>query len=165
MIEAKHMPQFVQRHAADVLQVAAARRPADVAAIRVPRLGGVENDVGFGALDDLGMEDETTATLKALLRKPTGLVLLTGPTGSGKTTVIYAALVHILERTGPSISLATVEDPVEFNLVGINQVQVRENIGLNFAAALRSFLRQDPNIILVGEIRDFETAEIAVKAA
>jgi type IV pilus assembly protein PilB len=87
---------------------------------------------------------------------------VTGPTGSGKTNTLYSSIAKI---NTPETNIMTAEDPVEFNLVGVNQVQVRENIGLNFAAALRSFLRQDPNIILVGEIRDFETAEIAVKAA
>ena len=90
------------------------------------------------------------------------MVLVTGPTGSGKTNTLYSSISRI---NTPETNIMTAEDPVEFNLVGINQVQVRENIGLNFAAALRSFLRQDPNTILVGEIRDFETAEIAVKAA
>jgi type IV pilus assembly protein PilB len=90
------------------------------------------------------------------------MVLVTGPTGSGKTNTLYSSIAKI---NTPETNIMTAEDPVEFNLSGINQVQVRENIGLNFAAALRSFLRQDPNIILVGEIRDFETAEIAVKAA
>jgi type IV pilus assembly protein PilB len=89
-------------------------------------------------------------------------VLVTGPTGSGKTNTLYSSISRI---NTPETNIMTAEDPVEFNLVGVNQVQVRENIGLNFAAALRSFLRQDPNIILVGEIRDFETAEIAVKAS
>jgi type IV pilus assembly protein PilB len=90
------------------------------------------------------------------------MVLVTGPTGSGKTNTLYSSISRI---NTPETNIMTAEDPVEFNLLGVNQVQVRENIGLNFAAALRSFLRQDPNIILVGEIRDFETAEIAVKAA
>jgi type IV pilus assembly protein PilB len=90
------------------------------------------------------------------------MVLVTGPTGSGKTNTLYSSISRI---NTPETNIMTAEDPVEFNLPGINQVQVRESIGLNFAAALRSFLRQDPNIILVGEIRDFETAEIAVKAA
>jgi type IV pilus assembly protein PilB len=90
------------------------------------------------------------------------MVLVTGPTGSGKTNTLYSSISKI---NTPETNIMTAEDPIEFNLHGINQVQVRENIGLNFAAALRSFLRQDPNIILVGEIRDFETAEIAVKAA
>jgi len=90
------------------------------------------------------------------------MVLVTGPTGSGKTNTLYSSISRI---NTPETNIMTAEDPVEFNMVGVNQVQIRENIGLNFAAALRSFLRQDPNIILVGEIRDFETAEIAVKAA
>ena len=90
------------------------------------------------------------------------MVLVTGPTGSGKTNTLYSSISKI---NTSETNIMTAEDPVEFNLLGVNQVQVRENIGLNFAAALRSFLRQDPNIILVGEIRDFETAEIAVKAA
>jgi len=90
------------------------------------------------------------------------MVLVTGPTGSGKTNTLYSAISKI---NTPETNIMTAEDPVEFNLPGVNQVQMRENIGLNFAAALRSFLRQDPNIILVGEIRDFETAEIAVKAS
>jgi type IV pilus assembly protein PilB len=90
------------------------------------------------------------------------MVLVTGPTGSGKTNTLYSALQSL---NTPETNIMTAEDPVEFNLVGVNQVQMKEQIGLNFAAALRSFLRQDPNIILVGEIRDFETAEIAIKAA
>ena len=110
----------------------------------------------------LGFEPESLAKFEAAILRPWGMVLVTGPTGSGKTNTLYSAIAKI---NTPETNIMTAEDPVEFNLVGINQVQVRENIGLNFAAALRSFLRQDPNIILVGEIRDFETAEIAVKAA
>ncbi len=90
------------------------------------------------------------------------MLLVTGPTGSGKTNTLYSSISGI---NTPATNIMTAEDPVEFNLTGVNQVQIRENIGLNFAVALRSFLRQDPNIILVGEIRDFETAEVAVKAA
>jgi type IV pilus assembly protein PilB len=90
------------------------------------------------------------------------MVLVTGPTGSGKTNTLYSSISRM---NTPTTNIMTAEDPVEFNLMGVNQVQVKESIGLDFAAALRSFLRQDPNIILVGEIRDFETAEIAVKAA
>ncbi len=90
------------------------------------------------------------------------MVLVTGPTGSGKTNTLYSSLTHLNK---PDVNIVTAEDPVEFQLNGINQVQMKDQIGLNFAAALRSFLRQDPNIILVGEIRDFETAEIAIKAA
>ena len=96
------------------------------------------------------------------IRQPWGMVLVTGPTGSGKTTSLYSALSDLNK---PEANICTAEDPVEYNLAGINQVQMHEDIGLNFAASLRSFLRQDPDIIMVGEIRDFETAEIAVKAA
>ena len=110
----------------------------------------------------LGFEQESLTKFETAIGKPWGMVLVTGPTGSGKTNTLYSAIskVNTMET-----NIMTAEDPVEFNLVGVNQVQVRESIGLNFAAALRSFLRQDPNTILVGEIRDFETAEIAVKAA
>jgi type IV pilus assembly protein PilB len=110
----------------------------------------------------LGFEAESLARFEVAIQKPWGMVLVTGPTGSGKTNTLYSSISRI---NTPDTNIMTAEDPVEFNLPGINQVQVRENIGLNFAAALRAFLRQDPNIILVGEIRDFETAEIAVKAA
>ncbi len=110
----------------------------------------------------LGFESHSLSRFEDAISRPWGLVLVTGPTGSGKTNTLYSAISKI-NISGTNIM--TAEDPVEFNLTGVNQVQMRENIGLNFAAALRSFLRQDPNIILVGEIRDFETAEIAVKAA
>jgi type IV pilus assembly protein PilB len=110
----------------------------------------------------LGFEQESLTKFEAAIMRPWGMVLVTGPTGSGKTNTLYSSISRI---NTSETNIMTAEDPVEFNLVGVNQVQVRENIGLNFAAALRSFLRQDPNIILVGEIRDFETAEIAVKAA
>src|SRR6187402_3358454 len=110
----------------------------------------------------LGFEVESLAKFEVAISKPWGMVLVTGPTGSGKTNTLYSSISRI---NTTETNIMTAEDPVEFNLVGVNQVQVRENIGLNFAAALRSFLRQDPNTILVGEIRDFETAEIAVKAA
>ena len=110
----------------------------------------------------LGFEAKPLADFKEAIGRPYGMVLVTGPTGSGKTTTLYSALSE-LDKIDTNIS--TAEDPVEFNLPGINQVQMHEEIGLNFATSLRSFLRQDPNIIMVGEIRDFETAEIAVKAA
>jgi type IV pilus assembly protein PilB len=110
----------------------------------------------------LGFESESLTRYEAAISKPWGMVLVTGPTGSGKTNTLYSSISRI---NTAETNIMTAEDPVEFNIPGVNQVQVRENIGLNFAAALRSFLRQDPNIILVGEIRDFETAEIAVKAA
>src|SRR5207249_6023293 len=107
-------------------------------------------------------EEAALKHFKDAIYKPVGMVLVTGPTGSGKTTTLYSALA---ELNKVSTNISTAEDPIEFNLVGINQVQMHDEIGLNFAAALRAFLRQDPNIILVGENRDFETAEIAVKAA
>lgn len=110
----------------------------------------------------LGFEEQQLKSFKDGIHRPFGIVLVTGPTGSGKTTTLYSALSD-LNQTSENIS--TAEDPVEFNLAGINQVQMHDDIGLNFAAALRSFLRQDPDIIMVGEIRDFETAEIAIKAA
>ena len=110
----------------------------------------------------LGFEKGQLEAFQHGIHQPFGMVLVTGPTGSGKTTTLYSALS---ELNTVSENISTAEDPVEFNLVGINQVQMHDSIGLNFAAALRSFLRQDPDIIMVGEIRDFETAEIAVKAA
>ncbi len=113
-------------------------------------------------LADLGFEKSSLDAFRAAIELPFGIVLVTGPTGSGKTNTLYSALSNI-NKIGTNIM--TAEDPVEFNLVGINQVQINEQVGLNFAAALRAFLRQDPNIILVGEIRDAETANIAIKAA
>jgi len=110
----------------------------------------------------LGFEPESLRRFEQAILKPYGMVLVTGPTGSGKTNSLYSALQRI---NTPEVNIITAEDPVEFNLPGINQVMMKEQIGLNFATALRSFLRQDPNIILVGEIRDFETAEVAIKAA
>jgi type IV pilus assembly protein PilB len=110
----------------------------------------------------LGFEPESLTKFKRNIAKPYGMVLVTGPTGSGKTNTLYSALQSL---NTVDTNIMTAEDPVEFNLMGINQVQMKEQIGLNFAAALRAFLRQDPNIVLVGEIRDFETAEIAIKAA
>jgi type IV pilus assembly protein PilB len=110
----------------------------------------------------LGFDPATLEDFHEAIHKPFGMILITGPTGSGKSTTLYSALS---ELNKPDVNISTAEDPVEYNLVGINQVQVREQIGLNFAACLRSFLRQDPDIIMVGEIRDLETAQIAVKAA
>ena len=125
----------------------------------------------FGLLDKenlrldmtkLGFEPESLVKFEKAILKPYGMVLVTGPTGSGKTNTLYSSISRLNQ---PDTNIMTAEDPVEFQLGGVNQVQMKEQIGLNFAAALRSFLRQDPNIILVGEIRDFETAEIAIKAA
>ena len=110
----------------------------------------------------LGFEQESLTKFQRNIEKPYGMVLVTGPTGSGKTNTLYSSVAQLNQV---DTNIMTAEDPVEFQLAGINQVQMKEQIGLNFAAALRAFLRQDPNIILVGEIRDFETAEIAVKAA
>ncbi len=110
----------------------------------------------------LGFEEVSLKKVEAGILKPYGMVLVTGPTGSGKTSTLYSALNRL---NTPETNIITAEDPVEYNFRGINQVQIKEQIGLTFAAALRSFLRQDPNIILVGEIRDFETTEIAIKAA
>jgi len=113
-------------------------------------------------MTNLGFEPDSLVKFQRNIAKPYGMVLVTGPTGSGKTNTLYSALQSL---NTVDTNIMTAEDPVEFNLPGINQVQMKEQIGLNFAAALRSFLRQDPNIVLVGEIRDFETAEIAIKAA
>jgi type IV pilus assembly protein PilB len=110
----------------------------------------------------LGFESESLMKFERQILKPYGMVLVTGPTGSGKTNTLYSSMHRV---NTPETNIMTAEDPVEFNLHGINQVQMKEQIGLNFATALRAFLRQDPNIVLVGEVRDFETAEIAVKAA
>jgi type IV pilus assembly protein PilB len=110
----------------------------------------------------LGFDPQTLKDFQEAIHKPFGMILITGPTGSGKSTTLYSALSELNKA---DVNISTAEDPVEYNLVGINQVQVREQIGLNFASCLRSFLRQDPDIIMVGEIRDLETAQIAVKAA
>ncbi|MGB0639786.1 MAG: type IV-A pilus assembly ATPase PilB, partial [Myxococcota bacterium] len=110
----------------------------------------------------LGFEEKVLADFKGAIHKPYGMILITGPTGSGKTTTLYSTLSELNKTT---TNICTAEDPVEYNLFGINQVQMHDDIGLNFASSLRSFLRQDPDIVMVGEIRDFETAEIGVKAA
>ncbi len=113
-------------------------------------------------MTQLGFDQEPLRRFKDAIDRPYGIVLVTGPTGSGKTNTLYSAVAALND---PTVNIMTAEDPIEFNLAGINQVQMKEQIGLTFASALRSFLRQDPDIILVGEVRDFETAEIAVKAA
>ena len=114
------------------------------------------------SIDSLGFDASDLKKVKSAIDAPQGMVLVTGPTGSGKTTTQYAALQRINRE---DINILTVEDPIEYNLDGVAQVNVKENIGLTFAASLRSFLRQDPEVILVGEIRDKETVDIAVKAA
>jgi len=113
-------------------------------------------------MSKLGFDPKTLSDFQEAIHKPYGMVLITGPTGSGKSTTLYSALSELNKL---DVNICTAEDPVEYNIMGINQVQVRDEIGLNFAACLRSFLRQDPDIIMVGEIRDLETAQIAVKAA
>ena len=113
-------------------------------------------------LSDLGMSDAMRAQMEELIRKPTGAVLVTGPTGSGKSTTLYASLSEI---NRPEVNIITVEDPVEYRLAGVNQVQMNPKAGLTFAVSLRSILRSDPDIIMVGEIRDVETAKISVEAA
>jgi type II secretory ATPase GspE/PulE/Tfp pilus assembly ATPase PilB-like protein len=115
-------------------------------------------------LATLGFDDQTLRSFLKLLTRPSGLILLTGPTGSGKTTAIYASLTHIVQRAGPAISVSTVEDPVEFNLPMISQSQMNPAQEFTYPKALRSLMRQDPQVIMVGEIRDSETAAIAVQA-
>ena len=115
-------------------------------------------------LSTLGFEEDTLKTFTNLLARPSGMMLLTGPTGSGKTTAIYSALCHLVQRAGPTISISTVEDPVEFNLPMISQAQVNPVREFTYPVALRSLMRQDPQVIMVGEIRDAETAGIAVQA-
>ena len=115
-------------------------------------------------MSSLGFDDDTLQTFIKLLARPNGLMLLTGPTGSGKTTAIYSALYHIVQRSGPAISISTVEDPVEFNLPMISQAMINPAQDFTYPKALRSLMRQDPQVIMVGEIRDPETAAIAVQA-
>jgi type IV pilus assembly protein PilB len=113
-------------------------------------------------LESFGMEPKSKNDLMSAITNPYGMVVVTGPTGSGKTTTLYSALSKVNTE---DVNIMTAEDPVEYNLYGVNQVLVRNEIGMTFAAALRAFLRQDPNIIMVGEIRDLETGSIAIKAA
>jgi general secretion pathway protein E len=144
-------------------------RQVDVRVSTMPTLHGesivlrlLDKAKGWGHLAELGMDDDVLARFEAVIQRPTGIILVTGPTGSGKTTTLYAAVDRI--RTGAE-KIVTVEDPVEYELPGVPQVPVREALGLTFASALRALLRQDPDIMLVGEIRDPETAEVAVQAA
>jgi type II secretory ATPase GspE/PulE/Tfp pilus assembly ATPase PilB-like protein len=115
-----------------------------------------------GSIDNLGLDEYTLTQFKKAIDAPHGMILVTGPTGSGKTTTLYTVLG---ELNSPVYNIVTVEDPVEYQLMGINQVAVKSDIGMGFAEALRSILRQDPDIVMIGEIRDNETADIAVKAA
>jgi type IV pilus assembly protein PilB len=151
------------------LNAAAAGRVMDVRVATLPTVEGesivmrlLDKSKKAPTLEELGMSDEMRQQLEQLVRKPTGALLVTGPTGSGKSTTLYAALTEI---NRPEINIITVEDPVEYRLQGVNQVQINTKAGLTFATALRSILRSDPDVVMVGEIRDGETAKIAIEAA
>ncbi len=151
------------------LNAAAAGRTMDVRVATLPTVEGesivmrlLDKSKKAPTLEELGMSDEMRGELELLIRKPTGALLVTGPTGSGKSTTLYAALTEI---NRPEINIITVEDPVEYRLQGVNQVQINLKAGLTFATALRSILRSDPDVVMVGEIRDGETAKISIEAA
>jgi type IV pilus assembly protein PilB len=151
------------------LNAAAAGRMLDIRVATLPTVEGesivlrlLDKSKKPPTLQELGMLDDMREVLQALIRKPTGAVLVTGPTGSGKSTTLYGALAEI---NRPEINVITVEDPVEYRLAGINQVQINVKAGLTFAGALRSILRSDPDVVMVGEIRDVETAKISIEAA
>jgi len=151
------------------LNAAAAGRTLDVRVATLPTVEGesivmrlLDKSKKAPTLEELGMSDQMRASLEVLIRKPTGALLVTGPTGSGKSTTLYAALTEI---NRPEINIITVEDPVEYRLGGVNQVQINQKAGLTFATALRSILRSDPDVVMVGEIRDGETAKISIEAA
>src|SRR5213076_3106521 len=151
------------------LNAAAAGRMLDVRVATLPTVEGesvvmrlLDKSKRPPTLTELGMSDLMRARMEQIVKRPTGALLVTGPTGSGKSTTLFASLVEI---NRPEINIITVEDPVEYRLAGINQVQVNNKAGMTFAAALRSILRSDPDIVLVGEIRDRETATTAVEAA
>ena len=151
------------------LNAAAAGRMLDVRVATLPTVEGesivmrlLDKSKKAPTLEELGMSDEMRTQLELLVRKPTGALLVTGPTGSGKSTTLYAALTEI---NRPEINIITVEDPVEYRLAGVNQVQINQKAGLTFATALRSILRSDPDVVMVGEIRDGETAKISIEAA
>jgi type IV pilus assembly protein PilB len=151
------------------LNAAAAGRLLDVRVATLPTVEGesivmrlLDKSKKAPTLEELGMSEEMQKALEGLIRRPTGALLVTGPTGSGKSTTLYAALTDI---NRPEINIITVEDPVEYRLQGVNQVQINQKAGLTFAAALRSILRSDPDVVMVGEIRDGETAKISIEAA
>ncbi|HSS79655.1 MAG TPA: GspE/PulE family protein [Gaiellaceae bacterium] len=151
------------------LNAAAAGRMMDIRVATLPTVEGeavvmrlLDKSKKAPTLTELGLSDDMRAKMENLIRRPTGAILVTGPTGSGKSTTLYAALTEI---NRPEINIITVEDPVEFRLGGVNQVQINTRAGLTFAAALRSILRSDPDVVMVGEIRDGETAKISIEAA
>jgi type IV pilus assembly protein PilB len=151
------------------LNAAAAGRTLDIRVATLPTVEGeavvmrlLDKSQKAPTLTELGLSNEMRVKMEDLIRRPTGAILVTGPTGSGKSTTLYAALTEI---NRPEINIITVEDPVEFRLTGVNQVQINQRAGLTFAAALRSILRSDPDVVMVGEIRDGETAKISIEAA
>jgi type IV pilus assembly protein PilB len=151
------------------LNAAAAGRMMDIRVATLPTVEGegvvmrlLDKSKKAPTLTELGLSDDMRQKMEVLIKRPTGAILVTGPTGSGKSTTLYAALTEI---NRPEINIITVEDPVEFRLVGVNQVQINQRAGLTFAAALRSILRSDPDVVMVGEIRDGETAKISIEAA
>src|SRR3954468_5252075 len=151
------------------LNAAAAGRMMDIRVATLPTVEGesvvmrlLDKSKKAPTLTELGLADSMRNQMEELIRRPTGAILVTGPTGSGKSTTLYAALTEI---NRPEINIITVEDPVEFRLGGVNQVQINQRAGLTFAAALRSILRSDPDVVMVGEIRDGETAKISIEAA
>ena len=151
------------------LNAAAAGRMLDVRVATLPTVEGeavvmrlLDKSKKAPTLTELGLSDDMRVKMEEIIRRPTGAILATGPTGSGKSTTLYAAMTEI---NNPSINIITVEDPVEFRLSGVNQVQINARAGLTFAAALRSILRSDPDVVMVGEIRDGETAKISIEAA
>jgi type IV pilus assembly protein PilB len=151
------------------LSARAAGRELDIRVAILPTVEGesvvlrlLDKSKRAPTLTELGLSDQMRATLEEIIRKPTGAILVTGPTGSGKSTTLYAALTEI---NRPEINVITVEDPVEYRLTGVNQVQMNAKAGLTFASALRSILRSDPDVIMVGEIRDVETAKISIESA
>jgi type IV pilus assembly protein PilB len=151
------------------LRAAAAGRLLDIRVATLPTVSGetvvmrlLDKSKKAPTLEELGLSDQMRSTLSELVARPTGAILVTGPTGSGKSTTLYAALTQI---NRPEINIITVEDPVEYRLPGVNQVQINVRAGLTFASALRSILRSDPDVVMVGEVRDGETAKIAIEAA
>ena len=151
------------------IKIVIAGRPVDVRVSIVPTVFGeravmriLDKGTAMLGLEELGMRPDTLAQYRQLIKVPYGVILATGPTGSGKSTSLYASLQEIWS---PTTNILTIEDPVEYQVKGISQIQVRPNIGLTFASGLRSIVRQDPDVIMVGEIRDHETAEIAIHAA